>query len=432
MTREENCAILLIEQMFFNQKRGFGLKERIILHCDLNNYFASVESIGHPEYKEIPMAVCGRIQERHGIILAKNELAKKAGIKTAMPVNEARRLCPELFMVPPHYDRYMEYSRKVQEIYVNYTNQVEPFGIDECWLDVTGSTLLFGSGEEIANRLRKEVKEKFGLTISVGVSFCKILAKLGSDLNKPDGITVITKADLPEKVWQLSVGSLFGIGGNTVEKLRQIGIYTIGQLALASPVALQSRFGKNGVLWWQFANGLEYSPVANYGETALPKSVSRSTTCLADLTKKEQVRQVLVGLTGEVSSELRRYGLVASTVSVNLRDTTLSWTGRQQTLITPTRLVKPLVEAAMELVEKHWNKQPLRSLGIAAQGLIWEGEPVQTGLFYDIRKLERGERLEQQVDKLNQQMGERSVCRASQLLYPLQVKLGSSFGHIQF
>ncbi len=418
--------------VLYLKKEGFFLKERIILHCDLNNYFASVESIGHPEYKSVPMAVCGSPKERHGIVLAKNELSKKAGIKTAMTVTDAKRLCPELIMVPPHYDKYIAYSKKVQEVYAKVTDRVEPFGIDECWLDVTGSTRLFGSGVEIANRLRAEMKETFGLTISVGVSFCKVMAKLGSDLNKPDGITVITKQDLQRKVWCLPVGALFGIGRHTVEKLSQLGIYTIGQLATVSPEALQSRFGKNGVLWWQCANGLEYSPVSLYGQQALPKSVSRSTTCLGDLTTMEQIRRVLLGLTDEVSRELRRYGFLASVVSVCLRDDDLSWSGRQQSLCVPTRLVKPLVETAMELVEKHWNKKPLRSVGIAAGGLLMDKEPLQTGFFYDVQKMERGERLENQVDILKEKMGKGAVCRASELLCPLQVKLGSSFGHIQF
>ncbi len=413
-------------------KEGFFLKERIILHCDLNNYFASVETIDHPEYKSVPMAVCGSPKERHGIVLAKNEPAKKAGIKTAMTVLDAKRLCPELIMVPPHYDRYLAYSKLVQEVYAQVTDRVEPFGIDECWLDVTGSTRLFGSGEAIANRLREKIKETFGLTISVGVSFCKVMSKLGSDLNKPDGVTVITKRDLPRKVWGLPVGALFGIGRNTVEKLSQLGIYTIGQLATVSPEALKGRFGKNGVLWWQCANGLEYSPVSLYGQQALPKSVSRSTTCLGDLTNKEQIRRVLLGLTDEVSRELRKYGFLASVVSVCLRDDGLAWSGKQQILEIPTRLVKPMMETAMELVEKHWNGRPLRSVGIAAAGLLPDKEPVQMGFFYDVEKMERGERLESQVDMLKKKMGNGSVCRASELLCPLQVKLGSSFGHIQF
>ena len=408
------------------------MQQRVILHCDLNNYFASVESVNHPEYKEVPMAVCGSVKERHGIILAKNELAKKAGIRTAMTVQQAKRLCPKLEMISPHYKRYIEYSKMVQEVYARYTDRVEPFGIDECWLDVTGSSRLFGDGVQIANQLRQEMKERFGLTISVGVSFCKVLSKLGSDMNKPDGVTVITQTELKEKIWKMPVGELFGIGNRTVENLRQMGIYTIGHLAAANPHSMEQRFGKNGVLWWKCANGMETSPVMKHGERVLPKSVSRSTTCLADLTAKSQIRQVLVGLTGEVSSELRRYGLVASTVSVVLRDTDLSWGGNQQSLLVPTRLVKPLVETAMELVEEYWNRKPLRSVGIAAQGLLLEQENFQLGVFYDAEKSEKGERLEEKVDQLNGKMGEGAVRRASQLLHPLEIRLGSSFGHIRF
>ncbi len=408
------------------------MEQRTVLHCDLNNYFASVESIGHPEYTAVPMAVCGSVEERHGIVLAKNEKAKALGIKTAMTVVEAQRICPDLLMLPPHYDRYMEYSRKVQEVYRRYTDQVEPFGIDECWLDVTGSTLLFGSGVEIARAISRQVEETFGLTISVGVSFCKVMAKLGSDMEKPRGITAIKKEDLPQKVWGLPVGELFGVGRHTVEKLGGLGVFTIGQLANTPVEVLQARFGKNGVQLWQFANGLECSPVRRFGETDPPKSVGRSTTCRVDLHTKEQVRRVLVGLAEQVSAQLRKNGLWATVVHLYLRDTHLIAGGHQQKLSIPTRLVPSMVNTAMELLDRFWNGTPLRSVGISAGGLIAGSVPVQTGLFYDVNRLDKGERLEAKVDEIRQTMGEHAVERASQMLTPLHVKLGSSFGHVQF
>ncbi len=408
------------------------MAERIILHCDLNNFFASVASIRRPELRQVPMAVCGSIEERHGIVLAKNYPAKAAGIKTAMTVVEALRLCPNLIMMPPQYDKYMEYSRKVQEIYAKYTDRIEPFGIDECWLDVTGSRRLFGSGEQIAARLRQEVKEAYDLTISVGVSFCKVMAKLGSDLKKPDATTLILRDDLPKKVWPLAVEALFGIGRKTAEHLHQLGIYTIGQLATISPEVLQAKFGKIGLQLWQFANGLEYSPVRLWGESDPPKSVSRSTTCKTDLTTPTQVRQVLVGLAEQVSADLRRHGFYAGKVEVYFRDKNLAWCSRQITPALPTRLVKPMVDTAMTLLSQHWSGIPLRSVGIGAGNLIPQTAPLQTGLFFDLSAIEKKERLESKVDELRAKMGQQAISRASQLLDPLHVKLGSSFGHVQF
>ncbi len=406
--------------------------ERVILHCDLNNFFASVASIGHPELREVPMAVCGSIEDRHGIVLAKNYPAKAAGIQTAMTVVEALRLCPRLICVPPDYQKYMEYSRKVQEIYARYTDQIEPFGIDECWLDVTGSRLLFGDGKEIARRLRKEVKEAYDLTISVGVSFCKVMAKLGSDMKKPDATTAITRQDLPLMVWPLAVEELFGIGRRTKTKLNDLGIYTIGQLATVDPVVMKSNFGKNGLQLWQFANGLEYSPVRLWGESVPPKSVSRSTTCRVDLQTEEQIRQVLVGLAESVSADLRRQGFYAGKVELYFRDKNLAWFSRQIPLETPTRLVKPMVNTAIELLREHWKGTPLRSVGIGAGNLVPQSAPLQTGLFFDLNRMERKEQLEAKVDELRDKMGQDAIARASQLLNPLHVKLGSSFGHVQF
>ena len=408
------------------------MDDRVILHCDLNNFFASVVSIGHPELREVPMAVCGSIEERHGIVLAKNYPAKAAGIQTAMTVVEALRLCPRLICVPPDYEKYMEYSRKVQEVYAKYTDQIESFGIDECWLDVTGSGRLFGDGQEIAHRLRGEVKRQFDLTISVGVSFCKVMAKLGSDMKKPDAVTPIERMDLPTKVWPLPVGDLFGIGRHTREKLRNLGIYTIGQLAQTDPNLLKNIFGKNGIQLWQFANGKECSPVRKWGECDPPKSVSRSTTCKEDLTSSRQVRQVLVGLTEQVSADLRRHGFYAGKIAVYFRDKNLAWCSRQITLDLPTRLVKPMVDTAMELLQANWSGTPLRSVGIGASNLIPQTTPIQTGLFFDMETLERKEQLEAKVDELRDKMGKNTISRASQLLDPLHVKLGSSFGHIQF
>ena len=207
------------------------MSERVILHCDLNNFYASVECLFRPELKNVPMAVCGSTQERHGIVLAKNEKAKKFGVKTAEAVWQAQMKCPELITVEPNFSRYMEYSSKVRAIYEQYTDLVEPFGMDECWLDVTGSVFLYGSGEKIAYEIKERIKKEIGLTISVGVSFNKVFAKLGSDLKKPDAVTVISKAEFKKIVWPLRAEEMIGVGPSTKRRLNSVGIYTLGDVA---------------------------------------------------------------------------------------------------------------------------------------------------------------------------------------------------------
>lgn len=220
--------------------------ERVILHCDLNNFFASVELLSRPEWKQVPMAVCGSVEARHGVILAKNEPAKRYGVKTAETLWEARRKCPQLITVPPHPDQYRIFSRRAHRVYERFTDRIEPFGIDECWLDVTGSVPLFGSGEEIAHAIRRAVKEELGLTVSVGVSFNKVFAKLGSDLKKPDAVTVIRRAEFQKLLWPLPVETLIGVGKSTLRILHGMGVITIGDLAQAPLSTLRAALGKNG------------------------------------------------------------------------------------------------------------------------------------------------------------------------------------------
>ena len=252
--------------------------ERTILHCDCNGFFASVECVHRPELKEVPMAVCGDPENRHGIILAKNELAKQYGVTTAETIWQAKRKCPQLVLVAPHHDEYAHYSRLVNEIYQQYTDRVEPFGIDESWLDVTGCEELFGDGVTIAETLRRRVREEIGLTISVGVSFNKIFAKLGSDYKKPDATTVITRENFRQIVWPLPVGSLLYVGRAAQESLRRIGVTTIGELAQAEQKNLQLALGKLGEQLWVYANGMDESPVHRTDEKREVKSVGNGMT----------------------------------------------------------------------------------------------------------------------------------------------------------
>lgn len=257
--------------------------ERTILHCDCNNFYASIECLYNPSIRDLAVAVCGNVENRHGIVLAKNYIAKSAGVQTGEAIWQAKQKCPNLVVVPPSYDKYLRFSKMAREIYYEYTNQVDSFGLDECWLDVTGSTRLFGSGLDIANQIRNQVKEELGITISVGVSFNKIFAKLGCDMKKPDAVTIISKEKYKEVAWALPASDLLYVGRRTAKVLRSFGIQTIGDLAKTPPEFLHHKFGKNGLKLWNFANGYDQSPVRDIESIHLIKSVGNSTTTPHDL-----------------------------------------------------------------------------------------------------------------------------------------------------
>ena len=259
--------------MYNEEKRkGAAAVDRVIFHCDLNSFYASVELLDHPELRHLPVAVCGDPASRHGIILAKNEPAKKFGIKTAETIWQAKQKCPQLVLLPAHHDRYRTWSRKVNAVYEQYTDLVEPFGIDESWLDVTASKL-FGSGTEIAEKIRNDIKSELGITVSIGVSFNKVFAKLGSDLKKPDAVTCIPKDRFKEIVWPLAASEMLGVGRATEKKLASCGIRTIGTLATWPVEFFEKKFGKNGVMLWMFANGLDESKVSATTASVPVKSV---------------------------------------------------------------------------------------------------------------------------------------------------------------
>ena len=324
--------------------------ERVILHCDQNCFFASVELLSHPDLRDVPMAVCGDPASRHGIILAKNEPAKRFGIQTAETVWQARRKCPSLVLLPPHHKLYREYSVRVNELYGQYTDLVEPFGIDESWLDITGSMHLFGGDPvAIADELRRRVREELGLSISVGVSFNKIFAKLGSDYKKPDATTLISPENWQEIVWPLPVGAMLFVGRSAQRTLAQYGVETIGQLAACRPEMLEKLLGKLGRQMHEYANGLDRSPVRPQAEREPVKSVGNGTTFPHDLTRWEEVRAGLAALSDSVAMRLRRQGLYCSGVQVTIKDSSFCSISRQKRLESPTRLMKDIQRAAMEL-----------------------------------------------------------------------------------
>ena len=342
--------------------------ERVILHCDQNCFFASVELLSHPDLRDVPMAVCGDPASRHGIILAKNEPAKRFGIQTAETVWQARRKCPSLVLLPPHHKLYREYSVRVNELYGQYTDLVEPFGIDESWLDITGSMHLFGGDPvAIADELRRRVREELGLSISVGVSFNKIFAKLGSDYKKPDATTLISPENWQEIVWPLPVGAMLFVGRSAQRTLAQYGVETIGQLAACRPEMLEKLLGKLGRQMHEYANGLDRSPVRPQAEREPVKSVGNGTTFPHDLTRWEEVRAGLAALSDSVAMRLRRQGLYCSGVQVTIKDSSFCSISRQKRLESPTRLMKDIQRAAMELTRSAWRAPtPIRMLTVTA------------------------------------------------------------------
>ncbi|MBQ2775706.1 MAG: DNA polymerase IV [Clostridia bacterium] len=392
------------------------MDERIILHCDLDNFFASVECVFRPELKNVPMIVCGNESERHGVVLAKNQLAKKAGIKTAETVWQARKKCPGLVTVPPQMAKYREFSVKAREIYLRYTDLVEAFSIDECWLDVTGSTRLFGNGEQIAKRIQTDMKNELGLTVSVGVSFNKYFAKLASDVNKPDGIFIVGADDFKEKLYKRPATELMGVGESTRAKLSSVGIFTIGDLASASEALMKKLLGKHGEGLWKAANGLECEPVLRYGDAPRPKSIGRSTTLSEDTTDLSYLRSVLAELSDDISSSLRREKLFAASVQIQIKDNLFKVSQYQKHLSKPTRIADELLKAGIELInDNDAIKNPVRLIGITAGDLTDEAVGVQLSFDVDESHSEKMEELGVRVDGLREKYGKSVIKRASQI-----------------
>lgn len=388
--------------------------ERVILHSDMNNYYASVECILNPELKNKHIAVCGNKEDRHGIVLAKNQAAKIMGVKTGEPIWKAKQKCPELKIVPPHYDEYIKYSKLAKEIYYYYTDLVEPFGIDECWLDVTGSTALFGSGEEIAEIIRKRIKKELGVTVSIGVSFNKIFAKLGSDIKKPDAVTSIKKSDFKKKVWPLPVSELLYVGPATTEKLRKLNIHTIGELANSSPEHVQKWLGKNGIMLYNFANGFDTSRVSPYGYKAPINSISHGITCTSDLLSSDEVWKIIFFLTQDVAHRLRNDELMAQGVSITIRDCSLNIKEFQTKLAQPTRSHTVIAREAFKLYKLEYDTSiPVRAVSVRALYLSSSHIPIQTTLFSDTNKDIKQDKIETVVDSLRQRFGKHSITYAS-------------------
>ncbi|MBQ9648433.1 MAG: DNA polymerase IV [Oscillospiraceae bacterium] len=389
---------------------------RIVLHCDLNSFYASVELLSRPELRDVPVAVCGDPEERHGIILAKNEPAKKFGVKTAETIWQAKRKCPGLVLLPPHHGLYSEYSKKVNAIYYEYTDLVEPFGIDESWLDVTGSLHLFGGdAKALADGIRERVKRELGLTISVGVSFNKVFAKLGSDYKKPDATTVIPPDGWQDIVWPLPVGDLLFVGRAAGEVLGRYGVGTIGQLAACRQEMLETLMGKMGAQLYRYANGLDDSPVRSAHDREPVKSVGNSTTFRRDLTKWDELRTGVALLSDSVAMRLRKHGLYCGGVAVGLRDANFKNVSRQKLLPHSTHLMKEIEDAALELLESAWKAPtPVRLLSVTAIHLTDKQETYEQLdlLGAPAETQEKQEAVEDAMAKIRAKYGKNAIAYA--------------------
>ncbi len=400
-----------------NPKISCNNKYRTILHCDADSFFASCETALHPEYESVPMAVCGSVEDRHGIVLAKNALAKKYGIKTAETLWSAKQKCPNLLCVRPTYGLYGEMSDKMNRIFYDYTDLVEPFGIDESWLDVTGSLKLFGNGREIADSIRHRVKNELGITLSVGVSFNKVFAKLGSDVNKPDGTTVIPPENFASVIWHLPVTSLLFVGQSCGKLLARSGIRTIGDVASVKREALVALMGKNGGMLHDFALGRDFSEVTPMGYEPEPKSVSNGMTFRANLVTEEDISFAVTYLSMSVAERLRKHNLCCNTVAVTMRYPDLSSLNRRAPLSHSSCLYSEISKKALELIKINIRPNTeLYSVAVHAEKLSREDECVsQQKLFpapWEL-KYEKMRSLEGTVDSIRARFGRNSISIAS-------------------
>lgn len=396
------------------------MADRTILHSDLNSFYASVEIRNNPTLADKPVAVGGDEQARHGIVLAANPLAKQYGIRTAETLWSARRKCPDLVIVPTHFDEYHRFSQAVRQIYLDYTSQIEPMSLDEAFLDVTGSRELFGDGETIAQTIRTRVKEELGVTVSIGVSFNKIFAKLGSDYKKPDAVTIFSRENYQELVWPQPVGNLLYVGKATAAKLAGIGIHTIGELAAADPAALQMLLGRMGPTLHDYANGRDETPVAEYVNREQAKSIGNMITAPRDIRTPADADLVLWPLCENVAHRLRRHGMCAGSVSLYIRDIQLVTHTRQCQLTPPTWLARELMEHARGLLARHYKwKLPIRTLGVTAGDLVPADQvSLQLDLDGTAEKRDKFERIERAMDGLKDRYGSAAVRRGTELLDP--------------
>lgn len=383
------------------------MKNRAILHSDANCFYASCEMVLQPELRGKAVAVCGNTEERHGIVLAKSEKAKRAGVTTGMPNWEAKKKCPDLIIVPPRFEYYAQFSKLLHKIYERYTDYIEPFGLDECWLDVTDN---IKKPMEIAEEIRQAVKDELGLTVSIGVSFNKVFAKLGSDMKKPDAITEITQENFKSLVWPLPCSELLYCGRQTTLQLEKLAVHTIGELANLPLDYVEKKFGKNGHSLWVFANGLDDSSVAHIDYYEPPKSIGHGVTCVENLENYEEANKVIVSLCQDIGYKLRKSHLSASGVSLTVKDKNLVCQTYQAKLDAPTQDELTISKLAFELLQKNYIfKEKIRAITVTAINLTDENTPVQAIMLYDYGADEKRSKLNSALDDLKNTFGKEII-----------------------
>ncbi len=390
--------------------------DRVILHSDANCFYASVEMLHRPELRNVPMAVGGDPAARHGIVLTANYPAKRRGVKTGMALWQAREVCPEIQFTSPRMDLYLRFSAMLREMYGEYTDRIEPFGCDEAWLDVTESADLKGDGEKIAHELNRRIREELGITVSVGVSYNKIFAKLGSDYKKPDAVTTMYREEFKGKIWRLPASDLLYVGPSTKRKLLKLGIGTIGGIAETDPRILEQHLGKMGGILWAFANGYDTSPVRVENTHAVIKSIGNSVTTPRDLLNEEDVKLVLYVLSESVASRLKKNGFRCRVVEISVRDNGLFSFTRQKKLEQSTDIVREIAENAMALFRENYSwKAPIRSIGVRGAELVTAEFSDQLSLFSDPEYRRKQHRADEAVDDLRRRFGFYSVQRGIML-----------------
>lgn len=393
--------------------------QRVILHVDANSFYASVECLYRPDERGRPLSVCGDPEQRHGIVLASNSLAKVHGVKTGMAVWQARQVCPHLVTVPPDYQLYLHFSKMLRSIYENYSDRVESFGLDECWVDVSEPEGGIEEGLSKAQQIRNRVKNELGITVSIGVSDNKIFAKLGSDYKKPDAITVIPPDRFQQMIWGLPASDLLYVGPQTTKKLKECNILTIGDLACAPPKMLEYKLGKNGLMLQAFANGWDRAPVKPSTAEEAIQSVGNSMTTPYDIATLDQARCVYYVLAESVASRMRENGFRSRCISISVRTTDLLTFSCQKTISTPTNITKEIAEIACQLFsERYQHRLPLRSVGISCGSLLLADAPVQLDMLGDLEKREKMEAVDGAIDGIRKRFGFKSIQRGVVLAEP--------------
>ena len=386
--------------------------KRVILHSDINACYAAIEHLHRPELNGKPLAVGGDPEARHGIVLTSDYIAKKYGVKTGMALWQAKQVCPELNIVSPRMDLYLRFSRMAHEIYGEYTDLQEPYGVDESWLDVTASSSLKGDGYKIAKEISNRMKSELGITVSIGVSFNKIFAKLGSDYKKPDAITTMYEDEFKSKAWALPVSDLLYVGRSTNQKLARFGIKTIGDLAQTDEHLLMSHLGKMGGILWGFANGYDDSPVKMEHTHAPIKSIGNSTTTQRDLENDEDVKIILYILAESVAARLRDNGFKCRVVEISVRDNELYSFTRQHKIDYATNITGEIATEAYRIFKENYNwRKPIRSVGVRGADLVNDNYWEQMDLFSSVEQREKQMKLDDAVDTIRRRFGFYSVQR---------------------